>query len=237
MDIKEKIAKLLALADSPNEHEAKAALLKARELMALHKLRPDDVTEMTSEKVIQKTVDITCTKLTNSWATRLAAVIASHYCCKSFRNHCKYEKKVTIGFIGLEEDFELCARIFRYAYDCVVSECKAIRKRYKDIYSSPDLRRITNAYGDGFCIGLEAAFKKQEKEHEQEWGLVLQTPKAVMDIINSMKKGKHFGDLACSGDTKHFVDRGIQDGEAFDPSTKLEPSGSGRTSARLKKVC
>lgn len=28
MDIKEKIAKLLALADSPNEHEAKAALQK-----------------------------------------------------------------------------------------------------------------------------------------------------------------------------------------------------------------
>lgn len=33
-DIKDKIAKLLALAESPNEAEAKAALLKARELMA-----------------------------------------------------------------------------------------------------------------------------------------------------------------------------------------------------------
>lgn len=33
-NIKDKIAKLLALAESPNENEAKAALLKARELMA-----------------------------------------------------------------------------------------------------------------------------------------------------------------------------------------------------------
>lgn len=43
INIKDKIAKLLALAESPNENEAKAALLKARELMAEHKLRPEDV--------------------------------------------------------------------------------------------------------------------------------------------------------------------------------------------------
>ena len=36
-DYKDKIKKLLALAESPNEHEAKAALLKARQLMAEHR--------------------------------------------------------------------------------------------------------------------------------------------------------------------------------------------------------
>lgn len=41
-DIKDKIAKLLALAESPNEAEAKAALLKARELMAKNKLTPEE---------------------------------------------------------------------------------------------------------------------------------------------------------------------------------------------------
>lgn len=42
-NIKDKIAKLLALAESPNENEARAALLKARELMAEHKLRPEEI--------------------------------------------------------------------------------------------------------------------------------------------------------------------------------------------------
>ena len=42
MDYKEKIRKLLALAESENENEAKAALLKARELMAEHKLSEMD---------------------------------------------------------------------------------------------------------------------------------------------------------------------------------------------------
>lgn len=37
-DYKDKIRKLLALAQSPEEAEAKAALLRARELMAQHKL-------------------------------------------------------------------------------------------------------------------------------------------------------------------------------------------------------
>ncbi|MDO4275080.1 MAG: DUF2786 domain-containing protein [Eubacteriales bacterium] len=236
MDIKEKIAKLLALADSPNEHEAKAALLKARELMALHKLRPDDVAKIKAEEVIRKTVDITCTKLTNSWTTRLAAVIASHYCCKSFRNHYKYEKKVTIGFVGLEEDFEICVRIFRYAYECVVSECKAIRQKYQGSYSNSELRKITNAYGDGFCIGLEEAFKRQETEHNQEWGLVLQTPKAVLDNIKHMKKGKQFGDMDYSGETRHFVSKGIQDGKRFDPSTKLEHPEADSSPVLLKDI-
>ena len=38
MDYKERIRKLLALAKSPEENEAKAALLKARRLIAEHKL-------------------------------------------------------------------------------------------------------------------------------------------------------------------------------------------------------
>ena len=37
-NIKDTIAKLLALSGSPNEHEARAALLKARGLMAKYKL-------------------------------------------------------------------------------------------------------------------------------------------------------------------------------------------------------
>ena len=45
MDYKDKIRKLLALAESPSEAEAKAALLKARELMAKTSL-PDDLLQV-----------------------------------------------------------------------------------------------------------------------------------------------------------------------------------------------
>ena len=50
-DYKDKIRKLLALAQSPEEAEAKAALLRARELMAPHKLSEADFVEEKKQAV------------------------------------------------------------------------------------------------------------------------------------------------------------------------------------------
>ena len=61
--ITEKIARLLALAESPYEAEAQAALLRARRLMAEHKLRPEDITPQETKRVIKECVGISSTKL------------------------------------------------------------------------------------------------------------------------------------------------------------------------------
>lgn len=209
IEIKDKIAKLLALADSPNENEAKAALLKAREMMAKHKLLPEEIRKAEDAKVIKRTIDITCTKMTNTWAVQLSAIVAGHYCCKAFRNHRSGEKKVTIGFVGLEDDFEICVRIFRYAFDCVESRCKAIKAEYKDLYTATYLRQITNAYGYGFCSGLKEAFHKQDKEHKQEWGLVLVTPQAVEDVMKDIGKPSSYGKADFSENNIQFAREGI----------------------------
>ena len=68
--ITEKIAKLLALAESPYEEEAKAALLQARRLMAEHKLMPEDIEPQENKNVIQECVGVTCTKLSSPWTVR-----------------------------------------------------------------------------------------------------------------------------------------------------------------------
>ena len=47
---KEKIKKLLALARSNNEHEARAAMLKAREIMGRYKLTEADLEEKGNRK-------------------------------------------------------------------------------------------------------------------------------------------------------------------------------------------
>lgn len=72
--ITEKIAKLLALAESPYEEEAKAALLQARRLMAEHKLMPEDIEPQENKKVIQECVGVTCTKLSSPWTVYLSTV-------------------------------------------------------------------------------------------------------------------------------------------------------------------
>lgn len=66
MDYKDKIRKLLALAKSPEPEEAKLALLKARKLMAEHKLTERDLDEHDTT-VIQQEIDETFSKKANSW--------------------------------------------------------------------------------------------------------------------------------------------------------------------------
>lgn len=66
MDYKDKIRKLLALAKSPEPEEAKFALLKARKLMAEHKLSERDLEERNTT-VIKRAIGETFSKKANSW--------------------------------------------------------------------------------------------------------------------------------------------------------------------------
>ena len=88
-DYKKLIRKLLALAESPNEHEAKAALLKARKLMAEHKLTEEELKDAGKRSVEKILTDITCSKRRNPWVVQLSVVIGENYCCKAYRNHVK----------------------------------------------------------------------------------------------------------------------------------------------------
>ena len=68
-DYRQKIRKLLSLAESPNENEARAALLKARQLMAEHNIRLRDLQDAGSRKVRREGVDgISFSKMINPWA-------------------------------------------------------------------------------------------------------------------------------------------------------------------------
>lgn len=111
MDYKDKIRKLLALAKSPEPEEAKLALLKARKLMAEHKLTERDLDEHDTT-VIQQEIDETFSKKANSWMAPLSSIIGENYCCAAYR--CKRGAKTTVwrvGFIGLKDDFEICVKI------------------------------------------------------------------------------------------------------------------------------
>ena len=220
--IKEKIAKLLALSSSPNEKEAQAALLKARELMAKHKLQPEECQGDVDAKVVVQTIGVECTKLTDPWALALGGVIGKRYCCQVYRSHVRGAKKITVGFAGLEDDFEVCRRIYLYAYECVKNRCRHIRASERDAHGAKEVREMCNAFGWGFCTGLEAVFQAQEREH-QEWGLVLVVPQAVHDAMNHMSKPTPFGSVQTDGWRQKYADAGYAEGKKFNPARQLEP--------------
>lgn len=150
MDYKDKIRKLLALAKSPEPEEAKLALLKARKLMAEHKLTERDLDEHDTT-VIQQEIDETFSKKANSWMAPLSSIIGENYCCAAYR--CKRGAKTTVwrvGFIGLKDDFEICVKIFRYAVRCVKSEQKKLRKQHRDYYTPQEIAKICDSYGYGW---------------------------------------------------------------------------------------
>ena len=213
-DIRDKIAKLLALADSPSEAEARAALLKARELMAKHKLRPEEIKKAENVKVIKETIGVSCTGMTDPWMANLTSTIAEHYCCRSFRRSFKGKKTKHIGLVGLEDDF---------AIDCIQATKKEIAAENKGLPQTY-IRKMCNAYGWGFIYGLQQAFKDQDQEH-QEWGLVLVVPQRVTDVMIGMGKPSSFGHADFSSDwQKHYGSRGYEDGQKFDPKSRLESS-------------
>lgn len=216
-DYKEKIRKLLTLAESPNEHEARAALLKARELMAEHKLTETELKDVGNQTVERVLTDITCSKRRNPWIIRLSSIIGENYCCKAYRNHYKGKQTFTVGFIGLKDDAEICTTVFKYAVDCALSQIKNIR-RENNYFDSGYVAELCHSYGFGFSDGIAVAFQKQKKENEQSWGLVMVVPKEVEDAANSLgrKRSKVRTNIY-----RNEYSSGYEDGKAFDPMKRL----------------
>lgn len=231
-DIKDKIAKLLALADNPNEHEARAALLKARQLMAEYKLRPEECNRSETVKVVNEEIGLTCTKTKYSWTLDLATVIADSYCCKAaFHKIHYYGKTYSISLIGLEDDFEVCKQIVLYAHDCCKTECDNIFRTNPDKYTMTYRRQLSEAYGHGFVSGVDHALQEQTRSKTQEWALVMYTPKEVTDYIANMTVSKEvFKEIERDDyDVRMAMLSGYADGTKFDPGHRLSTSAESAT--------
>ena len=212
-DYRQKIRKLLSLAESPNENEARAALLKARQLMAEHNIRLRDLQDAGSRKVRREGVDgISFSKMINPWVADLSAVIGDAFCCKAFRSHYRGARTNTVGFIGLDGDIDACMAAFRYAYGYCLGKTQDIKKDNM-VYNPKYRRRLMDSYGHGFVTGLGRQFMEQTKEHEQEWALVVTTPKKVQEEAEStLKKDTWDAPTAKDVSADMFFD-GVRDGK------------------------
>ena len=223
MNYKAKIKKLLALAESPVEAEAQAALLKAREMMAKHKLSERDLKDVGKREVKDIELEITCSKRRDPWIVNLSGVIAENYCCKGYRRHSPGSQTQRMGFIGFEDDVEICVVVFKYAVDCVLARIKEIRKEYKQQGLQADyIKKMCDSYGYGFVCGTNKAFKKQQEEKQQEWGLVLVTPKEVQEASAHWSQHK-FNARAAQSENLHksAFNSGYADGKRLDPKHRL----------------
>ena len=221
MDYKDKIKKLLALSNSSNEFEAKAALLKARELMAKHKISEHDFADIKKKEVKTIYTGVTYTKRGEYWIPSLAAVIAENYCCRTAANiPYRGAQKRTMMFVGLVGDVDLCVKIFEYAVEsarkCSVSYLRRKFSGRGDTLTAKDKADIKNSYSLGFASGVGEAFKDQN-EKEAGWGLVMTVPQEVNDACNFRK------DTRATRKTIYGAAKsaGYEEGTKFKPNRRL----------------
>lgn len=222
-DYKDKIRKLLALAQSQEKGEAEAALLKARELMAKHKLTEADL-EGTKKQVVRDVkTDITCSKRRDPWIVDLSAVIGERYCYKGYRTHYKGQQTQAIGFIGLEDDVEVCVAIFKYAVDCIRAGVKNLKKELEGYYTWY-IKQQCDSYGFGFTKGIETALQGQDEEKRGEWGLVLVMPQEVGQAAQHLGKEEFKSRTEDTIDHRAYA-QGYAEGKEFDPAHRLGEGG------------
>lgn len=219
-DYKEKIKKLLALAESNNENEAKAALLKAKELMALHKIEEFDLVDAASKKVKTIVTEFEYTKRGEWWIGNLASIIAENYCCRYANRKRIGAQKQTVIFIGLDGDVDVCAKIFSYAVDTARNCGKEYLKNLRGwkSYTSAEKNRYVNSYAIGFAIGAKKAFEKQKEQNEIGWGLVMVVPKEVNDACSNFRVDRYNSSHSIYEKAKNV---GYEEGKRFNPNSKL----------------
>lgn len=219
MDIKDKISKLLALSESPNEHEAQLALQKAKELMTQHRLSVEDLTPQS--RVIHRETDVTFSKRRDSWTLALAGVIAENYCCRAFSRRRSGMQTRKVCFAGFPADIELCERVFRYALDCVKGWIANTTRRNKSLYSAQELSALSNSYAKGYIAGVYTSLRKQQKD-QQEWGLIASPRSEVDESVRDLRTERVAGEDEI---VKSIYLVGFKDGVQFSVSDKLEGRG------------
>lgn len=223
--VKEQIQKLFALMEDnsgASQGEVESALKAARKLMAKYKLSEKDVIEKKSNVIKETIKEIDFTTIVNPWVMTLGQVIADNYCCRHYISKYSGRRTMNIGFVGFEDDFEMASKIFRYAYDCIISEHSRNMRGKK--YTHKELTSILNAFGNGYVRGIKEVFAEQNKT-EECFAVVLQTPQEVNDRMNG--KEFNFDSINTSNATNRarnydsYAVRGYQRGKEFKIGERL----------------
>lgn len=181
-EIREKIQKLLALADSPNENEARAAMLKAKELMAKHKMSEDDFKKEDEQLVHLLCEDVTWTTDSGKiWMVELCTLIATNYMCTASWQTMKGTRTHTLVITGFSDEAKVCMDVTGYALGFVENATRRLTRGMK-----ADRAKATQmSYAKGFTLGLEMAFDMQKQEHP-EWGLVVVKSKELEEYEQTL---------------------------------------------------
>lgn len=149
----EKISKLLALANSPNEHEAALAAQKAAELLAQHNLCVADLGQDQDEDITKGIVDKTGRYVT--WKMWILAGIAHANGCQAMRSTSTGEMRL----VGTETNIVVSKSLYQYLTAVVDKLVKQHRGKG---------RAFINAFRVGCATRLRQRLEQHKKYMEEK---------------------------------------------------------------------
>jgi hypothetical protein len=156
----EKIKKLLALANSSNEHEAALAAGHAQRLLSEHNLAIADIVAAHRPDSADK-VETAASKILPKWLRHLSAGVSSAFDCQAI--HHPATGKLT--FIGVGADVHIAAYTFTYLDRTVRTLCSSYMKAN---VSSTMVNRHREMMRQSYFLGAVSTINSRLREQKKQ---------------------------------------------------------------------
>ena len=155
----EKIKKLLALANSSNEHEAALAANHAQRLLSEYNLAMSDI-DTTPRPDRADTVEAVVPKVLPKWLRHLCAGVSAAFDCQSVH----YPATGRMVFIGVGADVEIACYTFGYLNRVVRKLCKNYLRHHVSVISSRHRELLKQSYLLGVASTINIRLRNQKVE-------------------------------------------------------------------------
>ena len=156
----EKIKKLLALANSSNEHEAALAASHAQRLLSEYNLAMVDI-EATHKPEKADKVEATVSKTLPKWMRNLSVGVSTAFDCQAIHNPA--QGKMT--FIGVGADVQISAYTFAYLDKTVRGLCGNYMKQHVSTSIGSRHRELLR---QSYYLGAVSTINQRLREQKQQ---------------------------------------------------------------------
>ena len=157
----EKLKKLFALGQSPNQHEAEAAMAKANEIMTEYQISATDVDLADDGDVVRQELELGEGKQ-STWIQSLAMAAAKLYDGKCFYAARHDGPGLKLRFYGTKADILAAQMTFQHLY----GSWKSIVALELSREAPMNTRTYKRAHGMGFTSAIDSRVKKLVQERQ-----------------------------------------------------------------------
>jgi hypothetical protein len=218
----EKIKKLLALANSCNEHEAALAASHVQRLLSEHNLAMADIDASRKPDRADK-IETTVAKTLPKWLRNLSAVVSTAFDCQAV--HHPANGKMT--FIGVGADVQIAAYTFIYLDRTVRKLCANYMKGHIPL-NLPNRQRelMRQSYYLGAVSTINSSLKQQKVETPVTTGALVPIKERL--ILQTMSE---IGNLRKMHSRRSYINseayyKGLADGKQIGINPGIEGSPS-----------